>query len=1304
MEKSVLVCPFGYICCSNVTVIVTIILLACSYHVQSLQKTVCITVANNMSKADSAIDVNCHEWYGSLESAIPELQDETTIAIFSEQLDVTMEVVIRYKNSITLKGNKTKIICNTDNNTGFAFDTVSNLQISNIEFVECSLNFNQTVSKTNLVIMAAVFIVNSTNVTISDVRVTRSLGIGLFFSQTHGNVEVYDSIFEYNCCSVSHTSYEVRGGGLYIEIHSAPIITQYVLRNCEFNHNNSTDPAEQESDDNKYWGAKNYEFTQGGGITLFFEENQAESDIIIENCTIFQNQADWGGGMIIIFLNDFSNHSEESRLIVRNSAITNNICKRHGGGVSIYFSEGMQCENPIVEFSNCTIEQNSAKIFGGGIRIVTTKSSKIVDRQLIPGTTNQSKSIIVFTNCVWTKNSALFGSAVDIFPQDLDHKYPWTIQFSDCTIMSNTIRLESNSSNASAIYQYHYNGKGALSCTLFTLIFSGKTYVENNNGSAVHLSSCYMKFENDSDAYFANNTGYNGGAIVLIGQSMLEAGANNTFCFINNTASWRGGAIMYFSNSEQDFISLNRCFIEFKYHDNSSEDFPQFYFKDNKAQYGKAIFAITLEQCARYCAGKDTVNNIVSTSNNVSTYSELCCIGTFNFNESNPVATSGNSVCSKSKSDQTLLQAQPGREVTLDFEFSDTHSQASYDVFHVSVQNTKLDGNVTINPSYSYIAERKKLKFSGKPGDTAIVSLVSTEFQPITVSIEFQVKLTSCQPGFVITTDWECACSVSQSGNMHYAGIHRCNSKRGKAYIVHGYWAGYIDSVSEDTLATGHCPRGFCNYNNSQDSPLKIEYELPNTTVTSISDLSTFICGSNRTGILCGRCEGNFSVYFHGGSYDCKPNNQRCHYGLLLFVLSELLPVTVIFIGVIFCNVQFTSGAVNSLIFFAQVIDMMRIDANGLIKKHPVITAFQGVYLLFYRMFNLDFFSLENLSYCLMENATALDVLAFKYVTITYSLLFVLICITILKFCNPYLCLKKCFISSKSYEHYVKQSAIHGLIAIVVMCYSQCTSVSLSILTPGYVYGRVSVENRTITKVVYLNGDLVYFSRDHLKYAIPAVIFTIIFTIIPPVCLIVYPLCYKIFALCHMEETLVTRVLCLVVPLEKIKPVFDSVQGCFKDKYRFFGGLYFLYRFIILVYFTASKRPIEFYTLLEVQLIVTVALHAIIQPYNKQWHNVLDVLLLSLLAAINVMTIHNYHTLLSIEEMDSKGVNNVSILQTALAYIPLICLFTFCATKIVLKTRNHCTKQKDCIRENELVDTLTLVDYRDHDTEYTESS
>ena len=1286
-----------------------ILLLLSSHYTHCLNKTLCVTSTDIKISNISNVGVNCREW-NLFESAILTIQNDTTLAIYGEQIQVKAKVLVSYRDNIHLKGMgevNTKLVC-TGINTGFTFNFVSNLRISNIDFLECSLNFiNQTVSERNFVIVAALFIVNSTNVSITKVKISKSLGIGMFFSQTHGNVTVYDSIFEHNGCSANQVTlnHEVKGGGIYIEIkHSVRISTQYILCNCELSHNNSTDSVEFKSDNNRYWGAKSYDFTQGGGITIFLEENRVKSDVLIENCRIYHNQADWGGGMTVIILNDFNDHNENlmSNLKVQNSVIVNNTCKRHGGGIDIYFSESVKYENPISEFSNCTFEQNSAKIYGGGVRIITSKSSKRLNQQLLLSTSSSKKpdSIIVFKKCVWANNSALFGSAVDIFPQDLDHKYPQTIQFSDCTMKSNVVHLESNSNDESTsrLYQHHYNGKGALSCTQFILKFSGTTRVENNNGSAVYLSSCHLEFENDSAVRFVNNMGYDGGAIVLIGQSKVEVGDNNSFSFLGNIASWRGGAIMYFSDSEQDFISSKSCFIEFMYHDSrNSSKFPSFHFQDNKAEYGNAIFASTLRQCARYCASKGNIS-----TSNAST--ELRCIGKLHFTEYNPVASSGNAIYSSSESvsHQNFLQAQPGQTIVLDFKFKDSHLQESYDVFHVSVQS--INGNVTINPSYSYIAERKKVRFYGHPGDTAIVSLMSTEFQPITSSILFQVQLTPCQPGFVITDDLECLCSVSQSEIFHYVGIHRCNSKSRKAYIVHGYWAGYIDgSESEDTLVTGNCPRGFCDYameSGPSKSGLQIEYALPNTSSSSV--LGKFVCSFNRIGTLCGSCKNTSSVYSHGSYYECKPNTKMCQFGILFFILSELLPVTILFVIVIFFNIQFTSGAVNSLIFFAQVVDMMHIDANGLIKKHSLILSFEGVYLLFYRMFNLDFFSFESISYCLIENAMALDILAFKYLTIIYSFLFVLTCITILKFCNPNLCLKKYFASVRSYKYYIKQSAIHGLVAILVMCYSQCTAASLSILTPGYVYWRGFVENRTTLKVVYLNGNLVYFGKEHLKYAIPAVIFTIVFTVIPPVCLIVYPLCYKIFALCHIEETLITRILCLVVPLEKIKPVFDSVQGCFKDQYRFFGGLYFLYRFIILASFTASNRLIDFYTVLEVKLIVIVMLHAIIQPYNKRWHNILDVSLLSLLATINIMIIYNYHTLLSMSiegEMNTNIINIVSVVQTALTYIPLVCLFIFCGTKIMLRAGKYCTKQKDYVRENELEDTLMLVDYRNLSSE-----
>ena len=163
MDKCSVFHPFGLTYSCNVTVIVTMILLACSYCVHCTQKT--MMDDRNTSKVAVTVNCTCHEWH-SFESAVLELQNETTVAIYSEQIQVRTAVLIRNRNRVNLRGRgevNTKIICNAIN-TGFAFEDVSNLQISNIDFVECSLNFiNRSISGRHLIIVAAIFIVNSTN-------------------------------------------------------------------------------------------------------------------------------------------------------------------------------------------------------------------------------------------------------------------------------------------------------------------------------------------------------------------------------------------------------------------------------------------------------------------------------------------------------------------------------------------------------------------------------------------------------------------------------------------------------------------------------------------------------------------------------------------------------------------------------------------------------------------------------------------------------------------------------------------------------------------------------------------------------------------------------------------------------------------------------------------------------------------------------------------------------------------------------------------------------------------------------------
>ena len=53
--------------------------------------------------------------------------------------------------------------------------------------------------------------------------------------------------------------------------------------------------------------------------------------------------------------------------------------------------------------------------------------------------------------------------------------------------------------------------------------------------------------------------------------------------------------------------------------------------------------------------------------------------------------------------------------------------------------------------------------------------------------------------------------------------------------------------------------------------------------------------------------------------------------GWFFYLLSELVPVTAVFITVLVLNISFTSGTVNDFILFSQLLGTLDIDASGII-------------------------------------------------------------------------------------------------------------------------------------------------------------------------------------------------------------------------------------------------------------------------------------------------------------------------------------------------------------------------------------
>ena len=210
--------------------------------------------------------------------------------------------------------------------------------------------------------------------------------------------------------------------------------------------------------------------------------------------------------------------------------------------------------------------------------------------------------------------------------------------------------------------------------------------------------------------------------------------------------------------------------------------------------------------------------------------------------------------------------------------------------------------------------------------------------------------------------------------------------------------------------------------------------------------------------------------------------------------MSEFVPLTILFFVITFFNISFTSGKINGFVFFAQVVVMFHVTANDFIKLPGGVGVLKRILHFFYSIFNLDMFMLDEFSFCLFKDATALDVIALNYVTLLYSFMLIIRAVFLLNKVNM-----RCLIKfSGKHRRTFQGSIIHGLTAFLVLCYAKCTQASLLIISYASIQGKGGT---VIDMVVFYNGDITWFSNQHLPYAIPAIVMMIVLVIaITPTC------------------------------------------------------------------------------------------------------------------------------------------------------------------------------------------------------------
>ena len=1106
-----------------------------------------------------------------------------------------------------------KLVCTENNTAGLYVSAVEGLNLSYFTISGCgalfeSANFNFT-SSTMTQIRVAMYVINVTNLAVTSAHFQSNPGLGLAVYNTKGNILFVDCDFVGN----GEWSTTAGGGGLLLHysyctpglITCDPSTNIYnsnnsiIIDSCRFERNKAAgSTSSAELNFHREMGIYTYTLGKGGGLCVSFSGNSSQNTVNVKDSVFLNNTAHFGGGMELLL----KDNATRNNISIVGTKIEGNFASGDGGGIRIA-NEFYECKSCVLENAvkvNDTLFLSNSAMWGGAVEYFASQGE---------GSTINSP---VFYNCTWDSNTAVMSaSAVDLVLDAFSTQLPGflpTLLFERCLFVRNSLTSFQT---------------GTISIQSYEVEFKSHVKFEDNMGTALYLTDATAVILSGTVAEFVNNTAGNGAALSLLGSSNLVIHPDTQLDFTNNKALEFGGAIYFYSTSSSLFYSYT-CFIEYFKAQVKPGNWSNvsLWFSNNTALgFGHAIYASTLVPCARIYGNGSNIDEKLD---------ELFMKPPFIYDDPYTRGLIGTVVDRLAFGSYNALVAVPGLVFQTGVRAFDELNQTVDAVFHAFIM--KGSENASIASTYSYTASGQ-IQLTGVPGTRVEVTLQTTG--PIQTGISLEITLADCPPGFyedlnkTNTSSTVCRCSANVPG-YQYEGVFRCDADDFQAVLAQGYWGGCLTGTG---FVTGQCPLGFCNHTNT-------EFLLPQ----SCAELDSMLCGpKHRTGVLCGTCKENYTVHYHSNRYECE-KCKHPHLGLLYYALAELLPLTLVFAVIVIFGISFTSGPANSFILFAQVLNFFDVSSFGSLPFPRSVTYLTDAYQAIFGAFNFDFFKIEAFSFCLWDNAKILDLFVFKYVTTTYVLVMLLsLLLSVHYIPRCYACLQHCV-----FRRTITICLIQGVSALLIMSYAQCAKVSFQILTVQSLRGQ---DFHHVKDVVFLSGETDYFSRRHLPYAIPAVLVLVLVTV-PPIILILHPALTK-YCGKKSDDTGEERekMAFLSVWKTRLTPFFDSFQSCFKDNCRYFAGLYFIYRLVISMAFALADSGMELYFTLEIIVIIMLAVHAIIQPYQNPFFNVLDATIFADLAIINGLSIYNFYWAQNGVE---ETIVTVSYFQVFLIYLPLV--------------------------------------------------
>ena len=780
---------------------------------------------------------------------------------------------------ITYLQSTTVILCT--NRSGLLFSNITNLTISNLTVLNCG-QYSSLTSRS-----ASIQVSNIYSLLIEGVSVLNSTGYGLFGANIFGQSQITSSSFvgnnQYvkdllqpvpisNCkneighlyrFNESFDNSNYTGGNVLLYFDDSSLIQNDQLRISFILVALGMDAYFNDM----------YHYTLGTGLSIEMNQSLYDMTITIDNLVAYRNQGANGANIYIDVTNSTSNtlltNVTSSYAAAFESGVYYSVRVQASVSSNLFSCRGCMfvCSYTVVysvifnlknvsEIENCTFIEELVYINS----IAEATNGFIRNSSFI----NVTLQIGMFCSIM---SSSFKNSTVNtVFMLYLSH-----ISFlqSKTYVLSTAVQLiGSNTFVESQIFVC--NGK---------MLLAGNSTFSNNfvfgDGGVIFLQSAYLLFASNSIATFINNTAMHGGAIYIDSSSMIEFGSLANISFINNTAFLTGGAIY------ADKQDVTACFYTLNCTDLEGI---HLYFEGNYANdagsvlYGRNIDGCQVNPSCMYNSTFVLDYIVVIGYHNPSTSlisSDAQCISSCN--------TTTSPVCLKHQN----ASVYPGQTLELTFATVGQRNGNVPTVIYVySNTNYNLSGTIsTIKKCSSYA-----IPYGFNIGTQVQVLIAETAlFSNSTFSVSITVL--SCPILFKQNNlSLSCVCDpLLESHNL------LCNIGDVTVQNTGNIWIGLTSQGVPAFYSP--CPFDYCTQNKTIDV-LELDSQ----------------CSYRRSGVLCGRCQGNFSMTF--GTSQCASCS---NYFLLLIIVFIIMGVVLVAV-IIISNFTVSNGALNVIVLYVNLI------------------------------------------------------------------------------------------------------------------------------------------------------------------------------------------------------------------------------------------------------------------------------------------------------------------------------------------------------------------------------------------------